>query len=110
MKPVKIAMIGAGHDHAIDCWNTLNNNKDYFDVIGITRPTDEYMWKFEGERAYKSFKDVKFTEVEELLANPELEAVAIEAGKEHGAKYAKMFAERGVAALFTVPPLPSTKS
>ncbi len=103
MKPIKIAMIGAGHDHALNCWDTLNNDKEHFEVIGITRPTDEYMWKFEGERAHDSFKNVKFTDVEDLLANPELEAVAIEAGKEHGAKYAKMFAERGVAVFLDKP-------
>ena len=103
MKPVKIAMIGAGHDHALNCWDTLNNDKEHFEVIGITRPTDEYMWKFEGERAHESFKGVRFTDVEELLNNPELEAVAIEAGKEHGAKYAKLFAERGVAVFLDKP-------
>jgi len=103
MKPVKIAMIGAGHDHATCCWDTINNMKDTFEVVGITRPTDEYMWKFEGEKAHHSFKGVKFTDIDELLNMQGLEAVAIEAGKEHGAKYAKMFAERGVAVFLDKP-------
>jgi len=96
-------MIGAGHDHATNCFETLNKLKDHFEVVGMTAPTDEYMWKCRGEKAHKVFEGVEFTDVEALLDMPGLEAVAIEAGKEHGAKYAKMFAERGVAVFLDKP-------
>lgn len=89
MKPVKIAQIGTGHDHASATYGSLKKNSDLFELVGLAEPIPE--------NHSRIYKDAKVFTVEELLAMPDLEAVAIEAGKEHGVKYAQLFADRGIA-------------
>ena len=93
MKPIRIAQIGTGHDHAPAAWASINKNKDYFDVVGIAEPVDEYKERFKTDGAYKNGK--VFT-LEELLNMDDLDAVVIEAGKEYEIEYAKLFAEKGI--------------
>ena len=89
MKPIRIAQIGTGHDHAPAAWASINKNKDYFEVVGIAEPVDEYKERFKTDGAYKNGK--VFT-LEELLNMDDLDAVVIEAGKEYEIEYAKLFA------------------
>ena len=89
MKPVKIAQIGTGHDHASVIWNSLKKNSDCFELIGLAEPI--------AENQNRIYPDAKVYTVEQLLDMPDLEAVAIEAGKEHEVKYAQLFADRGIA-------------
>ena len=93
MKPIKIAQIGTGHDHASSIWGELNKYTECFDCIGLCEPVEEYK-----NRPFEnlSYKDAKLWTLDELLNNPDLEAVAIEAGKEYSTYYAQLFAERGV--------------
>lgn len=103
MKPVKIAMIGTGHDHSGDCFRSLLKNSDCFEVVGLCEPTEEYRYRVEGERAQKIFVGAKRYTLEELLSMDDLEAVAVEAGKEYGVTYAQMFAERGLPVFIDKP-------
>jgi predicted dehydrogenase len=89
MKPVKIAQIGTGHDHASATYNCLRKNSDCFELIGLAEPIPE--------NRNRIYKDAKVYTVDELLAMPDLEAVAIEAGKEHEIVYAQLFADKGIA-------------
>jgi len=107
MKPIKIAQIGTGHHHAVACWGSLKKNTDCFDAIGICEPVDEYKDSTINKRCFHvsraSIGDAKLWELDELLAMDDLEAVAIEAGKEYSCKYAQMFADKGVAVFIDKP-------
>lgn len=88
MKPVKVAQIGTGHDHASVIYNSLKKNSDCFELVGLAEPIAANRDRiYQGARVYT---------VEELLVMPDLEAVVIEAGKEHEIKYAQLFADRGL--------------
>lgn len=87
MKPVRIAQIGVGHDHAAPTYDSLRRQSDLFELIGVAEP-DETRAVYEGATRYT---------VEELLAMPDLEAVAIETEERLATQYAQAFAERGVA-------------
>lgn len=93
MKPLKIAQIGTGHDHASAAWETLNANPEYFDVVGIAEPVDEYKNRLNENKAYK---DAKVVDVERLLSMSDLDAVVVEAGKEYEITYAQLFADKGI--------------
>ncbi|MCI8388136.1 MAG: Gfo/Idh/MocA family oxidoreductase [Clostridiales bacterium] len=88
MKPIKIAQIGTGHDHASVIWDSLKKNSDCFELIGLAEPIEANR-----DRIYS---DAKVYTVDELLKMDDLEAVVIEAGKEHEIKYAQMFADKGI--------------
>jgi len=100
MKPVKIAQIGTGHHHASACWDSLKKNKDCFEVIGLCEPTEEYK---DRPAAKKSYAKASLYTIDQLLAMDDLEAVAIEAGKEYSCRYAQMFADKGVAVFIDKP-------
>lgn len=93
MKPVKVAQIGTGHDHATASWGALKKNSDCFELVGIAEPISENA----GRLNDAAYKDAKIYTLDELLAMDDLEAVVIEAGKENEVRYAQMFADKGIA-------------
>ena len=92
MKPIKIAQIGVGHDHAVCCWECINKNTDIFETVGLVPVPDEYQSRL----SWKQYEGAKLVTVEELLAMDDLDAVAIETGKEYSVEYAQMFADKGI--------------
>ena len=87
MRPVRIAQIGVGHDHASPTYDSLRRQTGLFELVGIAEP-DAARAVYEGAKRYT---------VEELLVMPGLEAVAIETEERLSTQYAQAFAERGVA-------------
>jgi len=75
MKPIKIAQIGIGHNHASANMATLRKFPQYFDVVGVAE--DDPVW-FERRHGLKAYEGLPFKSEEELLATPGLEAVSIE--------------------------------
>ena len=75
MSKLKIAQIGAGHDHAPCAIRTLKLESDIYDLIGYAVvPGDEEMYE-----AYKdSYDGVAQMSVDEILSYPGLDAVFIE--------------------------------
>ena len=72
MKPIKIAQIGAEHDHASEIIRSLRKQKDIFEVVGYAIPEGEinqYPPVYEG---------LPLMSVDELLSIPDLAAVAVE--------------------------------
>lgn len=95
MKKIKIAQIGTSRNsHGNDIWHTLCELSDYFEVVGYALPENEET-KFP-ERA-KDFLPYKRMTVEEILNNPEIEAVAVETEEIYLLKYAQMVADSGKA-------------
>ncbi len=93
MRKIKIAQIGASlYSHGAEIFATLTKNLDCFEVLGYALPERE-------EEKYphrlKSFEGYKKMTVEEILNNPEIEAVAVETEEQYLCKYAIMAAEAG---------------
>ena len=90
MKPVRIAQIGSGHDHASMTFRSLLGQPDCFDVIGFA-PTDRTASVPELYNAVPRFT------IQQLLEMKELEAVAVECEEREATAIAQLFAQRGVA-------------
>ena len=75
MKPVKIAQIGIGHNHADATMATLRKFPQFFEVVGVADDDPEWFAKRRGLSCYEG---LAFTSEAELLATPGLEAVCVE--------------------------------
>lgn len=98
MKKIKIAQIGAGHDHATAAISTLKLQSDIYDLVGFAVvPEDKNAlerFSFEGNKW--AYEDVKQMTVEEILNYPDLDAVCIETEDRALTKYALMAAKAGL--------------
>ncbi len=93
MRKIKIAQIGAGHDHAADVISTLKLQSDIYDLIGYAVVDgDEKMY----EGAKNAYEGVKKMTVEEILNYPDLDAVCIETEDRRLTEFAIMAAEKGL--------------
>lgn len=93
MEKIKIAQIGISQNsHGDMIWKTLTKHKDMFDVIGYALPENERE-KFPNR--VKVFDGYKEMTVEEILNNPDIEAVAVETEEIYLTKYALMVAKSG---------------
>ena len=90
MKKIKIAQIGALHDHAAGIFPCMANYPDVFEIAGYATPDGE---KPDYEYAYDGYKEIT---VDEIFNIPELEAVTIETGEHNLTKYAIEAAKRGL--------------
>ena len=93
MKKIKIAQIGTSkNSHGNPIWLSLLKQPDLFDVIGYAFPENErekfpdYAKKFDGYREMT---------VDEILNDPEIEAVAVETEEIYLTKYAQMVVDAG---------------
>ena len=76
MKKVKIAQIGMSKNgHSLWVWWELLKQSDIFEVVGYTFPENERE-KFPS--LMKNFDGYREMTLEEILNNPEIEAVAVE--------------------------------
>ena len=93
MKKVKIAQIGTSiNSHGNQIWKSLNKQSDVFDVVGFAFPENERE-KFPTQM--KAFEGYREMTVEEILNDPEIEAVAVETEEIYLTKYALMVAKAG---------------
>lgn len=93
MKKIRIAQIGAGHDHATAALSTLKLQSDLYELVGYAvTEGDEAI--YEQNRAV--YADVRKMTVEEILNEPGLDAVCIETEDRRLTEFALMAAERGL--------------
>ncbi len=93
MKKIKIAQIGMSvYGHGKQIWESITKQKDIFEVVGYALPENEEE-KF--PQQVKAFEGYRRMTVEELLANPDIKAVAVETEEIYITKYALMVAEAG---------------
>ncbi len=93
MKKIKIAQIGAGHDHASAAIQVLKLMDDIFELVGYAMVEgDEDMY----ERSLGAYKDIKKMTVEEIFAISDLDAVVIETEDRRLTEFAQMAAEHGL--------------
>ena len=93
MKKVKIAQIGTSvNSHGCQIWRSLNKQTDIFEVVGYALPENERE-KYPSKMKY--FEGYREMTVEEILSDPEIEAVAVETEEIYLTKYALMAAKAG---------------
>ena len=93
MKKIKVAQIGTSrYSHGTPVWKRLNRHNDLYEVVGYSFPENErekvpeFMHYFDGYREMT---------VEEILNDPEIEAVVVETEEIYLTKYALMVAKAG---------------
>ncbi len=93
MKKIRIAQIGAGHDHANAVISTLKMQSDLYDLVGYaTVEGDEPNFS----NCADCYADVRRMTVEEIWQEPGLDAVCIEAEDRHLTEWAIRAAEHGL--------------
>lgn len=95
---IKIAQIGAGHDHSSGAIQVLKRQNDIFDLVGFAVVPEDFdnldNCNYNGTK--QCYEGVKKMTVEEILNYPELDAVVIETEDRALTKYALMAAEKGL--------------
>lgn len=93
MKKVRIAQIGVNtHSHSCEIFGSLKKQSDIFDIAGYVLPENE------GQRLPNKvifLEGYKELTLEEVLNDPDIEAVTIETDEIYLTKYALMAAEAG---------------
>ena len=93
MKKIKVAQIGTSQNsHGGQIWQSLTKQNDIFEVVGYAFPENERE-KFPGKMKY--YDGYREMTVEEILNDPEIEAVAVETEEIYLTKYALMVARAG---------------
>lgn len=91
MRKIKIAQIGTSkNSHGNDIFNCLKRNSDIFELVGYHLPENERE-KF--PHRMPSFEGCREMTLEEILNNPEIEAVTVETEEIYLTKYAQMAAD-----------------
>lgn len=93
MRKIKIAQIGTStNSHGNFVFNSLKKQSDIFEIVGFAFPENERE-KYPERMA--DFEDYTELTVDEILNNPEIEAVTVETEEKYLTKYAIMAAEKG---------------
>ena len=93
MKKIKIAQIGTStNSHGNFIFNSLKKQSDIFEVAGFCFPENE---RSEYPERMKDFEGYTELNIDEILNNPEIEAVTVETEERYLTKYALIAAEHG---------------
>ena len=93
MKKIKVAQIGTSkNSHGNLIWKSMIKQKDIFDVVGYALPENEREKFPDRAKAFDGYNELT---VDEILNNPEIEAVAVETEEIYLTKYALMVANAG---------------
>ena len=93
MKRIRIAQIGTStNSHGNFIWNSLKKQRDIFEIAGFAFPENE---REKYPERMKDFEGYAELTVDEILNNPEIEAVTVETEECYLTKYALMAAEHG---------------
>lgn len=93
MKKIRVAQIGTSkNSHGNQIWHSLLKQSDIFEVVGYAFPENERK-KF--PRQAGAFNGYREMTVDEILNDPEIEAVTVETEELYLTKYALMAAKAG---------------
>ena len=93
MRKIKIAQIGVNtNSHSNEIFGSIKSQNDIFDVVGYVLPENERERLPEKLKFYDGCKELT---LEEVLNNPEIEAVTLETDEVYLVKYAIMAAKAG---------------
>lgn len=91
MQKIKIAQIGTGHDHAPVVFDALQRLPEIFEVVGYAQVPEDG-----GAIDAKFYEGARQYDVREILAMPDLDAIAVETFDLFLARYALLAAQKGV--------------
>lgn len=90
---IKIAQIGiCDYNHGKQIWNAVKSLPDVFETVGFALPENE---RELAPKRVGTFDGCKEMTVEEILNDPQIQAVTIETEEKHLTKYALMAAKAG---------------
>ena len=93
MRKIKIAQIGLNtNSHSVQIFGSLKRQSDIFEVVGYVLPENERERLPQHLHILEGCKELT---LDEVLNNPEIEAVAIETDEIYTTKYALLAAEHG---------------
>ena len=93
MRKIKIAQIGVSKkSHGRMIFESLVKQSDIFDIVGFALPEDEHEKFPELMHIFDGFKEMS---VDEILNDPEIEAVTVETEEAYLTKYAVLAAKHG---------------
>lgn len=93
MRKIKIAQIGLNqYSHSLEIFTSINKQTDLFEVVGYTLPENE---KARIPQKYEKLEGYRELSLEEILNDPEIEAVTVETDEVYLTKYALMAAKAG---------------
>lgn len=93
MKRIKIAQIGtSGNSHGNYIWNSLLKQTNLFEVVGYAFPENERKNFPNQAKAFDGYREMT---VDEILNDPEIEAVTVETEEIYLTEYAIMAAKAG---------------
>ena len=93
MEKIRIAQIGTSKNSHGNCvWNSITKQKDIFEVVGYAFPENEREKFPHPAQAFEGYREMT---VDEILSDPEIEAVAVETEEIYLTKYALMAANAG---------------
>ena len=105
MKKVKIAQIGtSAYSHGSSIFRSFAKQKDAFEIVGYALPENE---REKVPKQVTCFDGYREMTVEEILNDPEIEAVAVETEEIYLLKYALMVAKAGKHLYMEKPGSPS---
>ena len=91
MRKIKIAQIGtSANSHGNNIFNSLKKHSDVFEIVGYVMPENERE-KF--PHRMSDFEGYREMTLEEILNDPEIEAVTVETEEIYLTKYAQMASE-----------------
>lgn len=86
MKKIKVAQIGLNlNSHSVQIFNSITKQKDIFEVVGYVLPENEKTRIKNKLYVVDGYKELT---IDEVLNNPEIEAVIIETDEIFLTKYA----------------------
>lgn len=93
MRKIKIAQIGINqYSHSIEVLTSIAKQTDLFEVVGYALPEGE---KDRIPKKYEKLQNYKELTLDEILKDPQIEAVTIETDERHLTKYALLAAKAG---------------
>lgn len=92
MNKIKIAQIGIGHDHSTAIFNTLKSLPDVYEIVGYALPESEKQGFEARMQVLDGFRELS---VDEVINDPEIQAVTIETEEKNLTKYALAAAQNG---------------
>ena len=93
MKKIKVAQIGTSKwSHGSGIWPTMVNHPEAFELVGYALPENEREKFPENIKCFAGYREMT---VEEILSDPEIEAVVVETEEIYLTKYATMVAKAG---------------
>ena len=99
-RKLRVVQIGTAHDHAADHVDTIRALNQDYELVGVCEPDEELReaakLRISCDGTYRSYADVCWLTMEEILGMEDLDAAIIETGELDLVRYAQQIADKGL--------------